>query len=89
MLSDSGVDFQYLDFSHLSCRLHLTLNLILPLCNLHIPLLIFLKVFLGPSNNLLYRSILFQKVEFRDSGLDGLMMFLVQLCLCFSRVYGG
>jgi hypothetical protein len=59
---NGGVESEYLDVLHLSCRLHLTLNLSLPLRNLHIPLLIFLKVFLGPSNNLLYRGILFQKV---------------------------
>jgi hypothetical protein len=52
---NGGVESEYLDVLHLSCRLHLTLNLSLPLRNL-------LKVFLGPSNNLLYRGILFQKV---------------------------
>lgn len=70
---------------HPSYRLHLGLNLGLPLPNLRIPLLVFLEVVFGPNGNLLYRRILFQEVEFRDSGLYGLMVFLVQLRLSRAR----
>lgn len=70
---------------HPSHRLHSSLNLVLPLRNLYIPLFILLKVIFSPSNNLLDRRILFQKVKFRDSGLDGLVMFLVQFGFFYSR----
>lgn len=70
---------------HSSCHLHLGLNLVLPLLDLRIPLLILLKVVFCPGNDLLYCRILFQEVELRDSSLNGLMVLLVQLRFFFLR----
>ena len=84
-----GIRPEFPDLFMLSNRLHLTLNLSLPLLHLRIPLLIFLKMLFCPVYDLLHRSVLFQKVKFRDSGLDSLMVFLVQFCFCCSRFCSG